>query len=39
MTNILCPELLSLASSNCTILDQMHCGSTPGMKLYILLKG
>lgn len=39
MTNILCTELLSLASSNCTILDQMHCGSTPGMKLYILLKG
>lgn len=39
MTNILCLELLSLVCSNCPFLDQMHCGLTPGMELYILLKG
>ena len=39
MTNTLCPDPLSFASGNCTILDKMHCGLTPGMKLYILLKG
>lgn len=39
MTTALCPELLSLTSGNGTILDQMHSGLTPGMELYILLKG
>ena len=39
MSNTLYSELLSFASGNCTILDQMHGGLTPGMKLYIPLKG